>query len=99
MSTEPRKQMLNVCPCLVPSGEPVYRECMPQIVQTRLISRILARDANMVSQSQECILQDTPLYRVTVLASEERIRPVAALPSSTPVLVIPGKQTSNLPIE
>ena len=39
------------------------------------------------------------MYGITVLASEERIRPVAALPSSTPVLVIPGKHTQKLPIQ
>jgi hypothetical protein len=77
----------------------VHRECVPQIVQTRLISCILARDADMVSQPQECIFQDTPLYRFTVLTSEERIRPVAALPRSTPVHVILDKHTQKLPIE
>ena len=49
MRAECRKEMLNVCADLIPGGESMNSEGVAQIMKTRLIARILARDANMFS--------------------------------------------------
>jgi hypothetical protein len=49
MRAECRKEVLNVCTALIPSGDSMHREGVAQIMKAWLIARILARDAGMFS--------------------------------------------------
>jgi hypothetical protein len=73
-------------------------ECVPQIMQARLIPSVLPANAGMLTQPQERVFDVRALYGITVSICEKGFRSVAMEPFCSAIHVVVGKNSTQLGI-
>ena len=88
ISAQCRKQALHICVLSIPFGQPMNRECVAQIMKTRLEVRIIvAFDACDFSQASEAGLDDSTPEGITALRLKQWSIVLVSSPGKAKVLL------------